>query len=195
PMLTVESVDFALAWPFPDFAAITPRMHVEMLLYAAMLALIDIIEQVMSNAAIEQIDPLGRKSDSNNSLLVMWVGNLLSSLFGGMTNLDGLAKSSTNRMAGALTKVSNLFVAAVLALVLVFPVVLTRLPEFSLAVLMVFTGWKMIAGLYQAAHAGPYGFGLAMFCGLLVFELGIFEGLLIALAVHSFITYVIFKHE
>src|SRR5690606_16016598 len=35
PMLTVEPVDFALAWPFPDFAAITPRMHVEMVLYAA----------------------------------------------------------------------------------------------------------------------------------------------------------------
>src|SRR5690606_25611200 len=49
--------------------------------------------------------------------------------------------------------------------------------------------------LYHVAHEGPYGFGLAMFCGLLVFKLGIFEGLLIALAVHSFITYVIFKHE
>jgi hypothetical protein len=98
-------------------------------------------------------------------------------------------------MAGALTKMSNLFVAAVICVVLAFPVVLTRLPEFSLAVLMVFTGWKMIAGLYNVAHEGPYGFGLAMFCGLLVFQLGIFEGLLIALAVHSFITYVIFKHE
>lgn len=195
PMLVVDPVDLTLALPFPDFASVTPRMHVEMLLYAAMLALIDVIEQVMSNAAIEQIDPLGRKSDSNNSLLVMWTGNLLSSFFGGMTNLDGLAKSSTNRMAGALTKMSNLFVAAVLCVVLAFPVVLTRLPEFSLAVLMVFTGWKMIAGLYNVAHEGPYGFGLAMFCGLLVFKLGIFEGLLIALAVHSFITYVIFKHD
>jgi MFS superfamily sulfate permease-like transporter len=195
PMLAIDHVDFALTLPLPDFASITPRMHVEMLLYAAMLALIDIIEQVMSNAAIEQIDPLGRKANSNNSLLVMWSANLLSSLFGGMTNLDGLAKSSTNRMAGALTKMSNLFVAAVLGLVLAFPVVLTHLPEFSLAVLMVFTGWKMIAGLYNVAHEGPYAFGLAMFCGLLVFKLGIFEGLLIALAVHSFITYVIFKHE
>jgi len=85
-------------------------MHVEMVLYALMLMLIDVIEQVMSNAAIEQIDPLGRKSNSNNSLLVMWVGNMASSFFGGMTNLDGLAKSQTNRMAGALTKMSVLFI-------------------------------------------------------------------------------------
>jgi xanthine/uracil/vitamin C permease (AzgA family) len=195
PMLHVEPVEFALAWPFPDFARITPMMHVEMVLYALMLMLIDIIEQVMSNAAIEQIDPLGRKSNSNNSLLVMWVGNLASSFFGGMTNLDGLAKSQTNRMAGALTKMSNLFVAAVLGVVLAFPALLSWLPEFSLAVLMVFTGWKMVAGLYHVAQEGPYAFGLAMFCGFLVFQNGIFEGLLAALVLHSFITYVIYKHE
>jgi MFS superfamily sulfate permease-like transporter len=195
PMLHVEPVEFALAWPFPDFTKITPWMHFEMVLYALMLMLIDVIEQVMSNAAIEQIDPLGRKSDSNNSLLVMWVGNMASSFFGGMTNLDGLAKSQTNRMAGALTKMSNLIVAAVLGVVLAFPVLLSWLPEFALAVLMVFTGWKMVAGLYHVAQEGPYAFGLAMFCGFLVFQHGIFEGLLAALVLHSFITYVIYKHD
>jgi MFS superfamily sulfate permease-like transporter len=195
PMLHVEPMEFTLAWPFPDFERITPAMHVEMVLYALMLMLIDVIEQVMSNAAIEQIDPLERKSNSNNSLLVMWVGNMASSFCGGMTNLDGLAKSQTNRMAGALTKMSVLFVAAVLGVVLAFPLLLSWLPEFSLAVLMVFTGWKMVAGLYHVAHAGPYAFGLAMFCGFLVFQHGIFEGLLAALAVHSFITYVLYKHD
>jgi MFS superfamily sulfate permease-like transporter len=195
PMLHVEPMEFKFAWPFPDFASITPRQHVEMVLYALMLMLIDVIEQVMSNAAIEQIDPLGRKSNSNNSLLVMWVGNVAASCFGGMTNLDGLAKSSTNRMAGALTKMSTLFVAGVLGVVLAFPHLLAWMPEFSLAVLMVFTGWKMIAGLYHVAQEGPYEFGLAMFCGFLVFQNGIFEGLLASLALHSFITYVIFKHD
>ena len=37
PMLHVEPVDFALAWPFPDFERITPTMHVQMSLYALML--------------------------------------------------------------------------------------------------------------------------------------------------------------
>ena len=90
---------------------------------------------------------------------------------------------------------SNLIVAAVLGFVLAFPALLAWLPEFSLAVLMVFTGWKMVAGLHHVAQKGPYAFGLAMFCGLLVFQHGIFEGLLAALLVHSFITYVIYKHE
>ncbi len=195
PMLEVEPVSFRLALPLPDFGSLAPLTLVEMVVYALMLGTIDVIEQVMSNAAIEKIDPLGRKADSNNSLLVMWLGNAVSSLFGGMTNLDGLAKSSTNRMAGAVTKMSALFVAAVLGLVLLFPSVLGRMPQFALAVLMIFTGWKMIAGLYHAAQHGKYAFGLALFCGILVFRLGIFEGLLISLAIHSFITYIVYKHE
>lgn len=195
PMLHIDHVDIAVKAPFPDFSTFTPHLHFEMFVYAAMLALIDVIEQVMSNAAIEKVDPLGRKSNSNNSLLVMWGANLASSFIGGMTNLDGLAKSSTNRMAGAQTKVSVLFVAAVIGGVLAFPQVLTSLPEFSLAVLMIFTGWKMIAGMYHVAKDGQYAFGLAMFCAILVFKLGIFEGLLIALGVHSFIHCIVYKHD
>jgi MFS superfamily sulfate permease-like transporter len=195
PMLHVEPVAIHFALPFPDFAKIAPLTHVEMVLYAAMLMVVDVIEQVMSNAAIEKIDPLGRKADSNNSLLVMWLGNTVSSLFGGMTNLDGLAKSSTNRMAGALTKMSCLVVAAVLGVVLAYPALLERLPAFSLAVLMIFTGWKMVAGLFHVAAQGKYELMLALFCGALVFRLGIFEGLLLCLALHSFIVYVVYRHE
>ena len=195
PMLHFDQVDIGLAWPLPDFAATSITMHVKMVLFALMLSSIDIIEQVMSNAAIEKIDPLGRKANPNNSLLAIWLANMASSAFGGMTSLDGLAKSSTNRMAGARTKMSALFVAGVLGCVLLVPEWLLHLPQFSLAVLMIFTGWKMIAGLYHVAHHGKYGFGMATFCGILVFRLGIFEGLLIALAVHSFITYVVYRAE
>lgn len=195
PMLHIEPVTIAWRPPFPDFASIPPAVHVEMVLFAMMLSTVDIIEQVMSNAAIEKIDPLGRKADSNNSLLAIWIANGLSSFFGGMTNLDGLAKSSTNKMAGAVTKMSCLFVGAVLGAVLAYPHLLTYLPEFSLAILMIFTGWKMIAGLYHVAHHGKYAFALSMLCGILVFRLGIFEGLLISLALHSFITYVVYRAE
>jgi MFS superfamily sulfate permease-like transporter len=195
PMLHVEPVSFQFAWPWADVASIKPSMYLDMLRFASILMLVDVIEQVMSNAAIQQIDPYGRKSNSSNSLLVMWLGNMAASLFGGMTNLDGLAKSSTNRMAGAVTKVAALFVAGVLSIVLVFPGLLSWMPEFSLGVLMVFTGWRMIMGLYHVAQHGSYEFGLSMFCGVLVFELGLFEGLMYALAIHSFIVYVIFKHS
>jgi MFS superfamily sulfate permease-like transporter len=108
-MLHVEDADITLGIPLPDFNTLS--LWVYAVGFALMLAVIDVIEQVMSNAAIEKIDPLKRKCDSNNSLLSIWVSNMGSSFFGGMTNLDGLAKSSTNRLAGAYTKLSVLVIA------------------------------------------------------------------------------------
>ena len=58
---------------------------------------------------------------------------------------------------------------------------------------MVFVGMKMILGLLHVAHHGPYALLLATVCGLLVYQVGIFEGLLIALAIHAVINYVIFS--
>jgi len=195
PMLHVEEVPLKIALPLPDFDSLPPALLLELVGYALMLSLIDVIEQVTSNAAIEKLDPLGRPANTNNSLLAIWIANLGSSFFGGMTNLDGLAKSATNALAGAVTKLSNLFTAAVLLIFVLFPHLLVHLPEYSLAVLMMFTGWKMIAGLVHVASHGKYALILALFCGILVFEIGIFEGLLIVLAIHGLISFVIYKHE
>jgi hypothetical protein len=175
PMLHIEPADIRVALPFPDFDALPPTMLLEILGYALMLALIDVIEQVTSNVAIEKIDPLGRPANTNNSLLAIWLANITSSLFGGMTNLDGLAKSTTNALAGAVTKTSNLFTALVILVFLLDPHLLEHLPYFSLAVLMIFTGWKMIVGLTHVASHGSYALLLALFCGIL--------------------TYVLFRHE
>ncbi|NGZ95960.1 MAG: SulP family inorganic anion transporter, partial [Nitrospira sp. WS110] len=91
PMLHVEDVPLSLALPLPHFDSVLTLIYV--FGFAAMLAMIDVIEQVMSNAAIQKIDPLKRTCNSNNSLLAIWIANIGSSFFGGMTNLDGLAKS------------------------------------------------------------------------------------------------------
>jgi MFS superfamily sulfate permease-like transporter len=195
PMLHVEEVPLKIAVPIPNFDSLPPALLLELVGYALMLSLIDVIEQVTSNSAIEKLDPLGRPANTNNSLLAIWIANLGSSFFGGMTNLDGLAKSATNALAGAVTKLSNLFTAAVLLIFVLFPHLLVYLPEYSLAVLMMFTGWKMIAGLVHVASHGKYALILALFCGILVFEIGIFEGLLIVLIIHGLISFVIYKHE
>jgi MFS superfamily sulfate permease-like transporter len=159
--------------------------------FAAMLAVIDVIEQVMSNAAIEKIDPLKRKCNTNNSLLAIWIANMGSSFFGGMTNLDGLAKSTTNKLAGAMTKFSVLVIGMVVAFFVMNSQYLEFLPKFSLAAIMIFSGWKMIMGLWHVANHGQYAMILATLCGLLVYKVGIFEGLLIAMAVHGLINYIV----
>lgn len=195
PMLHEEDVPFVIAPPYPHFEHFSPLLLAEFVGYALMLALIDVIEQVTSNKAIEKLDPLGRPANTNNSLLSIWISNLGSSFFGGMTNLDGLAKSTTNALAGAVTKLSNLFTALVLLIFVVYPQLLDHLPEYALAVLMIFTGWKMIVGLTHVAEHGKYPLILALFCGIMVFEIGIFEGLLIVLIIHSFVNVTIDRHE
>lgn len=197
PKISIDAVPFELALPLPHFAdmegAELSILLIKMIGFAMMLGIIDVIEQVMSNVAIEKMDPLNRKCDTNNSLLAIWIANLGSTFFGGMTNLDGLAKSTTNTVAGAMTKLSNLFTSAFLLLVVLFPVVITTLPEYALGIIMVYSGWKMIANISHVRAEGRYALILAGVCGLLVFKLGIFEGLLIVLFAHAIIQYIFMK--
>ena len=191
PMIFVEDVPLSLRLPIPeDFTAL---VMIYMILFCLMLAIIDVIEQVMSNAAIQKIDPLKRKCNSNNSLLAIWIANMGSSFFGGMTNLDGLAKSTTNKLAGAMTKFSVIIVGGVVTFFVFNVQYLDYLPKFALAAIMIFTGWKMIAGLGHVIHHGPYALMLAILCGALVFQVGIFEGLLAALAIHGLVYYLVYN--
>jgi len=190
-MLTVEDVEFTLALPIPDFDSV--YLWVYAIFFSLMLSVVDVIEQVMSNAAIEKIDPLERPSNSNNSLFTIWVANMGASFFGGMTNLDGLAKSSTNRLAGAYTKLSVLVIGILITFFVFNSHYLHFLPYFALAVIMSFVGIKMFLGLLHTAEFGPYAVLLATVCAGLVFKVGIFEGLIIVLVIHGIISYVIFS--
>lgn len=196
-MVSFDAVPFRLSLPLPNFSSEssveTLIVVLKMVGFAMMLGTIDVIEQVMSNVAIEKMDPMNRKTDSNNSLLAIWIANLGATFFGGMTNLDGLAKSTTNTVAGAVTKLSNLFTSFVLLLVVLFPVILEHLPEYALGIIMVYSGWKMIANIAHVRTEGRYALIMAGICGLLVFKLGIFEGLLLLLAVHTIIQYIFMR--
>ena len=195
PMISVEDIELQLKLPLPSEDT-TVLMLAYMIFFCAMLAIVDVIEQVMSNAAIEKIDPLKRKTNSNNSLLAIWIANLGSSFFGGMTNLDGLAKSTTNKLAGAMTKFSVLIIGSVVCFFTFNTHYLDYLPKFALAAIMLFTGYKMIAGLVHVTHYGPYALILAFLTAGLVYKVGIFEGLLVAMVIHGVVHYLVYtKHE
>ncbi len=197
PRISIETIPFELAVPTPNLSGLSSVelaiLFLKMTGYAIMLGTIDVIEQVMSNVAIEKMDPKQRKTNTNNSLLAIWIANLGATFFGGMTNLDGLAKSTTNTVAGAVTKLSNVFTSGVLLLVVSFPIILAHLPEYALGIIMVYSGWKMIANLANVRSEGRYALIMAGICGLLVFELGIFEGLLLLLIVHAAIQFVFMR--
>ncbi len=197
PKIAIDDVPFQLALPLPHFSGMAGAeiglIMLKMVGFAMMLGVIDVIEQVMSNVAIEKMDPYQRKCDSNNSLLTMWLSNMGGTFFGGMTNLDGLAKSTTNTVAGAVTKLSNLFTSLVLLVFVFFPQLLAYLPEYALGIIMVYSGWKMVANIAHVRAEGRYALIMAGICGLLVWQLGIFEGLLLVLAAHAIIQFIFMK--
>lgn len=197
PKISIDQIPFQLAIPLPAFSGLDQSEMfftvLKMIGFAMMLGTIDVIEQVMSNVAIEKLDPYGRKCDTNNSLFAIWVSNMGATFFGGMTNLDGLSKSTTNAVAGAVTKLSNLFTALVLLIVVLYPQILSVLPEYALGIIMVYSGWKMIANIAHVRAEGRYALILAGICGLAVFKLGIFEGLLLVLAGHAIIQYIFMR--
>ncbi len=197
PKISIDAVPFELTLPLPHLDGLdqseTLWVLFKMIGYAMMLGTIDVIEQVMSNVAIEKMDPMKRKANTNNSLLAIWIANMGATFFGGMTNLDGLAKSTTNTVAGAVTKLSNVFTSLVILIVVLFPVLLTHLPEYALGIIMVYSGWKMIANITNVRSEGRYALIMAGICGILVFELGIFEGLLLLLLVHTTIQYIFMR--
>jgi MFS superfamily sulfate permease-like transporter len=194
PMIFVEDIDLYIKLPLPQ-SDVTVMMMIYMVFFCAMLAIVDVIEQVMSNAAIEKIDPLKRKTNSNNSLLAIWIANMGSSFFHGMTNLDGLAKSTTNKLAGAITKFSVLVIGFVVCFFTFNTQYLDYLPKFALAAIMMFTGYKMIAGLAHVTNYGPYALMLALITAGLVYQVGIFEGLLVAMAVHGIIHFMVYTEH
>ena len=52
---------------------------------------------------------------------------------------------------------------------------------------------RLHLGLWHVAHYGQYAMILATLCGLLVYKVGIFEGSLIAMAIHGLVNYPVFK--
>ena len=108
-------------------------------------------------------------------------------------NLDGLAKSSTNHLPGAYTKLSVLVIGILMIFFVFNSEYLHYLPYFALAIIMTFVGIKMFLGLLHIATFGPYAVLLATVCAGLVFSVGIFEGLIVTLIIHGVISYIIFS--
>ena len=78
-----------------------------------------------------------------------------ASFFGSMTSLDGLAKSSTNRLEGAYTTLSVLVIGILMTFFVFNSQYLHYLPFFALAIIMIFVGVKMLLGLLHIAEYGP----------------------------------------
>lgn len=139
-----DSLEHGIVFPqlgeaFTDAALWLPLAYV-----VVTLLLIDATESLATIAAVDNIDPYRRRSDPDRTLLAMGVSNGASSVFGGLTIIPGMVKSTANVLAGGRTQWANFYNACFLLLFVLFGrYVIDMIPIAVLAAILVFIGYKL----------------------------------------------------
>jgi MFS superfamily sulfate permease-like transporter len=93
---------------------------------------------------VDKLDPYHRRSDPDRTLQAMGASNVASSMFGGLTIIPGIVKSTANIMGGGRTQWANFYNACFLLLLLIFARDwINMVPKAVLASILVFIGFKL----------------------------------------------------
>lgn len=108
------------------------------------IAVVVSLESLLSIDATDKLKKEKSQSPTNRELIAQGVGNLTCGLVGGVPITSAIIRSSANINAGATSKLSG-YVHGLLLLtsILIFPDLLTSIPNASLAVILLFTGYKL----------------------------------------------------
>jgi MFS superfamily sulfate permease-like transporter len=125
----------------PDFSGFT---NGTVIMYGFIIAIIASLETLLSIEAVDNLDPERRLTNTNRELMAQGTGNALSGLIGGLPITSVIVRSSANVNAGAKTKFSAIFHAALLLVtVILIPGILNMIPKGALAAILILTGWKL----------------------------------------------------
>ncbi|RVT77438.1 SulP family inorganic anion transporter [Flavobacterium sufflavum] len=108
------------------------------------IAIVASIETLLCIEASDRLDPQKRYTNTNVELKAQGIGNIVSSLLGGLPMTSVVVRSSANCNAGAKSKMSTIIHGVLLLLsVLIIPVVLNKIPLATLATILILVGYKL----------------------------------------------------
>lgn len=125
-----------------------------LLMPAFTISLLGSISALLSAEVTDEM--LGTKSSSNRELIGQGLGNLVSALIGGVPVSGAVARSGVNVHSGGRTKLSSIFHAVFLLLmILLLSPIVTRIPLASLAAILMVASvrtadWKSIRRIPKA---------------------------------------------
>ncbi|MGX7666236.1 SulP family inorganic anion transporter [Flavobacterium pedocola] len=178
--------DFKNIIVLPDFTAI---MNSKVWGVAAIIAVVASIETLLCIEAADRLDPHKRFSDTNNELRAQGIGNIISSLLGGLPMTSVVVRTSANVNAGAQSKLSTMIHGAFLLLcVLTIPVVLNKIPLATLAAVLLLVGYKLAkpVTIMHFWHKGKYQFVPFMATLLAVVFLDLLRGVILGMIISIF---------
>ncbi|WP_433832500.1 SulP family inorganic anion transporter [Flavobacterium anhuiense] len=125
----------------PDFTAVTnPQVWV----VAITIAIVASIETLLCIEATDRMDVQKRYTNTNVELRAQGVGNIVSSLLGGLPMTSVVVRSSANNNAGAKSKMSAIIHGVLLLIsVLSIPAILNKIPLATLATVLILVGYKL----------------------------------------------------
>lgn len=165
--------------PSPDFSQFTnPQIYV----VAITIAIVASLETLLSIEATDKLDPLKRKSSTDQELVAQGVGNTIAGLIGGLPMTAVIVRSSTNIAAGGKTRVAPIFHGILLiGCVLTIPHILNMFPLAALAAVLLTVGYKLSK---VSIYVQMYKAGKNQFIPFIVTVLAIlFTDLLVGIAI------------
>lgn len=133
--------DFKAIIVTPNFAGLTnPKVWT----VGLTIAIVASIETLLCIEASDRLDPQKRYTNTNVELKAQGIGNIVSSLIGGLPMTSVVVRSSANSNAGAKTKMSTIIHGFMLLLsVLLIPALLNKIPLATLATVLIMVGYKL----------------------------------------------------
>ena len=135
---------------FEEFKAIivTPNlsgvMNPKVWVVALTIAIVASIETLLSIEASDRMDVQKRYTDTNQELKAQGIGNMVSSILGGLPLTSVIVRSSANSNSGAKSKMSTIIHGSLLLVsVLAIPVILNKIPLATLAAILILIGYKL----------------------------------------------------
>ncbi|SEH82065.1 Sulfate permease, MFS superfamily [Paenimyroides aquimaris] len=150
--------DFKNLITTPSFAGFA---NPQVWIVGATIAIVASIETLLCIEASDRLDVKRRITDTNLELKAQGIGNLASSLIGGLPMTSVVVRSSANVNAGATSKASAIIHGILLLVcVLSIPFILNMIPLATLAAVLILVGYKLAkpATFKHFWHNGKYQF-------------------------------------
>ena len=177
------AADFKNLIVLPDFSGF---LNYNVWILAVTITVVASIETLLCIEAADRMDTHKKITDTNLELKAQGIGNVISSLIGGLPITSVVVRTTANVTSGATSKISSIIHGSLLLIcILLIPVVLNKIPLATLAGVLLLVGYKLAspAKLKHFWTKGKYQFIPFLATVIAVVALDLLKGVGIGLAI------------